>query len=505
MSKLVEMKNISKSFFGVEVLHEINFDLEPGEVVALCGENGAGKSTLMKILAAVYTCDQGEILVDGQQVAKNATTMDMANMGVSMIHQELNLMDHLTVAQNIFLTREVKGKNGLIDHHKMNVEARKLLDMLGQTDINEKEYVRNLKIAQKQMVEIAKAVSFDVKVLIMDEPTSMLTTRETTILFDLIRRLASEGMGIVYISHRLAEIKEVCDKVTILRDGGFIATKNVSEISEQEIANLMVGREVTYKAAGNFTGDPDDVLLEVKNVSDDFLQDLSFKVRRGEILGFSGLVGAGRSELMEFIFGIRKCDSGEVYVNGKRADIRAPKDAIRYGLGFATEDRRKTGLLLGRNIKENVNLIDHIKTKGQWLHNAEMTANTARLIEELNIRCYSQEQYVSNLSGGNQQKVVFSKWLLAEPDVLILDEPTRGIDVGARAEIYDIIEKLADSGKAIVIVSSDLTEILSVCQRVIVMHEGKITGELQSEDCTEERIMQYATNVASDKEGEKTA
>ena len=311
MSKLVEMKNISKSFFGVEVLHEINFDLEPGEVVALCGENGAGKSTLMKILAAVYTCDQGEILVDGQQVAKNATTMDMANMGVSMIHQELNLMDHLTVAQNIFLTREVKGKNGLIDHHKMNVEARKLLDMLGQTDINEKEYVRNLKIAQKQMVEIAKAVSFDVKVLIMDEPTSMLTTRETTILFDLIRRLASEGMGIVYISHRLAEIKEVCDKVTILRDGGFIATKNVSEISEQEIANLMVGREVTYKAAGNFTGDPDDVLLEVKNVSDDFLQDLSFKVRRGEILGFSGLVGAGRSELMEFIFGIRKCDSGE--------------------------------------------------------------------------------------------------------------------------------------------------------------------------------------------------
>ncbi|MBR2562672.1 MAG: sugar ABC transporter ATP-binding protein, partial [Eubacterium sp.] len=316
MSKLVEMKNIYKSFFGVEVLHDVNFELNSGEVVALCGENGAGKSTLMKILAAVYDSDKGEVFVNGNPMPKNATTLDMAGMGVSMIHQELNLMDHLTVAQNIFLTREIMGKNGLIDHHKMNVEARKLLDMLGQNEIDEKEYVRNLKIAQKQMVEIAKAVSFDVKVLIMDEPTSMLTSRETTILFDLIRRLASEGMGIVYISHRLAEIKEVCDKVTILRDGSLIATKKVSEISEQEIANLMVGREVTYKKAGNFKGDPNDVLLEVQNVSDSFLKDLSFKVRRGEILGFSGLVGAGRSELMEFIFGIRKCQSGKILVEG---------------------------------------------------------------------------------------------------------------------------------------------------------------------------------------------
>ncbi len=505
MSKLVEMKNIYKSFFGVEVLHDVNFEVDPGEVVALCGENGAGKSTLMKILAAVYTCDSGEVLVGGNPAPKNATTLDMAGMGVSMIHQELNLMDHLTVAQNIFLTREIMGKNGLIDHRQMNVEAKKLLDMLGQSDIDPKEYVRNLKIAQKQMVEIAKAVSFDVKVLIMDEPTSMLTTRETTILFNLIRRLASEGMGIVYISHRLAEIKEVCDKVTILRDGNFIATKNVAEISEQEIANLMVGREVTYKVAGNFKGDPDDVLLEVKNVSDDFLQNLSFKVRRGEILGFSGLVGAGRSELMEFVFGIRKCKTGEIFVRGNKEVIRSPKDAIRLGLGFATEDRRQTGLLLRRSIRENINLIDHIRKPGNWLHAAEMADNTSRLIKELNIKCYSQDQYASDLSGGNQQKVVFSKWLLAEPEILILDEPTRGIDVGARAEIYDIIEKLADSGKAVVIVSSDLTEVLSVCQRVIIMHEGRITGELESEECTEEVIMQYATNVAAAKEGEKTA
>ena len=505
MSKLVEMKNIYKSFFGVEVLHDVNFVLDPGEVVALCGENGAGKSTLMKILAAVYTCDSGDVLVEGKPVPKNATTLDMAGMGVSMIHQELNLMDHLTVAQNIFLTREIKGAGGLIDHHQMNVEAKKLLDMLGQSDIDPKEYVRNLKIAQKQMVEIAKAVSFDVKVLIMDEPTSMLTSRETTILFNLIRRLASEGMGIVYISHRLAEIKEVCDKVTILRDGNFIATKNVAEITEQEIANLMVGREVTYKVAGNFKGDPDDVLLEVKNVSDGFLNDLSFRVRRGEILGFSGLVGAGRSELMEFVFGIRKCRTGEIYVRGKKVTIRSPKDAIRLGLGFATEDRRETGLLLRRNIRENINLIDHIRKPGNWLHAAEMVSNTQRLIQELNIKCYSQEQYASDLSGGTQQKVVFSKWLLAEPEILILDEPTRGIDVGARAEIYDIIEKLAESGKAIVIVSSDLTEVLSVCQRVIIMHEGRITGELESEECTEEGIMQYATNVAAAKEGEKTA
>ncbi|MBQ6370750.1 MAG: sugar ABC transporter ATP-binding protein, partial [Firmicutes bacterium] len=307
------------------------------------------------------------------------------------------------------------------------------------------------------------------------------------------------------ISHRLAEIKEVCDKVTILRDGNFIATKNVAEISEQEIANLMVGREVTYKVAGNFKGDPDDVLLEVKNVSDDFLQNLSFRVRRGEILGFSGLVGAGRSELMEFVFGIRKCRTGEIFVRGNKVTIRSPKDAIRLGLGFATEDRRQTGLLLRRNIRENINLIDHIRKPGNWLHMAEMVDNTSRLIEELNIKCYSQDQYASDLSGGNQQKVVFSKWLLAEPEILILDEPTRGIDVGARAEIYDIIEKLAESGKAIVIVSSDLTEVLSVCQRVIIMHEGRITGELESEECTEEAIMQYATNVAAAKEGEKTA
>ncbi len=505
MSKLVEMKNIYKSFFGVEVLHDVNFELNAGEVVALCGENGAGKSTLMKILAAVYDSDKGEVFVNGNPMPKNATTLDMAGMGVSMIHQELNLMDHLTVAQNIFLTREIMGKNGLIDHHKMNVEARKLLDMLGQNEIDEKEYVRNLKIAQKQMVEIAKAVSFDVKVLIMDEPTSMLTSRETTILFDLIRRLASEGMGIVYISHRLAEIKEVCDKVTILRDGSLIATKEVAEISEQEIANLMVGREVTYRKAGNFKGDPNDVLLEVQNVSDSFLKDLSFKVRRGEILGFSGLVGAGRSELMEFIFGIRKCQSGKILVEGKEVVIHSPKDAIQHGLGFATEDRRQTGLLMGRSIKENINLIEQIKTPGQWIYASKMSSNAKRLIEELNIKCYSQEQYASNLSGGNQQKVVFGKWLLAEPEVLILDEPTRGIDVGARAEIYEIIEKLAEGGKAIIIVSSDLTEILSVCQRVIVMHEGKITGMLNSDECTEESIMQYATNVAAEKEGEKTA
>lgn len=497
MSKLVEMKNIYKSFFGVEVLHDVNFELDSGEVLALCGENGAGKSTLMKILAAVYDSDGGDIFLEGGIVPKNATTLDMAGKGVSMIHQELNLMDHLTVAQNIFLTREIKGKGGLIDHRQMNVEAQKLLEMLGQNDIDPREYVRNLKIAQKQMVEIAKAVSFDVKVLIMDEPTSMLTSRETTILFDLIRRLASEGLGIVYISHRLAEIKQVCDKVTILRDGSFIATKNVAEISEQEIANLMVGREVTYKTAGNFKGDPDDVLLEVKNVSDDFLKDVSFRVRRGEILGFSGLVGAGRSEVMEYIFGLRKCQTGEVFVEGKKVQIQSPKDAVKFGLGFATEDRRKTGLLMGRSIKENINLIEQIKNPGQWIYSARMAANAKRLIDELNIKCYSAEQYASNLSGGNQQKVVFGKWLLAGPDVLILDEPTRGIDVGARAEIYEIIEGLAESGKAIVIVSSDLTEILSVCQRVIVMHEGKITGELESDECTEESIMQYATNVAS--------
>jgi len=488
---------MSKSFFGVEVLSKVDFSIERGEVMGLCGENGAGKSTLMKILAAVYLDDGGEIFLDGSELdARRRTPLDMQRMGVSMIHQELNLMEYLTVAQNIFLTREPITKMGLVDTKKMNDEAQKLLTMLGQS-ISPTEQVSNLRIAQKQMVEIAKAISFNVKVIIMDEPTAMLTQKETTILFDLIRRLSKEGLGIIYISHRLKEIKEICDRLTILRDGTLVTVTNVSDVTEQEIANLMVGREVGSSIASDYTGEEDDVTVEVRGVTDVFLKDVSFKARRGEIVGFSGLVGAGRTELMEFLFGIRKSEKGEVLLNGKPATIARPQAAIRQSIGFATEDRQKTGLFLIRSIRENVNIISQVKNRGGWNNTVKRGQNTAKMIEQLNIKCRAQTQLAGNLSGGNQQKIVLAKWLLVDSDILVLDEPTRGIDVGAREEIYNIINGLASEGKTIIIVSSDLTEVLSICQRVIVMHEGKVMAELTHDDRNEEDIMRYASGVSS--------
>ncbi len=496
MANLLEMKNISKSFYGVKVLSEVNFSLDHGEVVALCGENGAGKSTLMKILAAVYKSDSGDIYLNGEHLSPNLQTLDMQQRGVSMIHQELNLMEHLTVAQNIFLTREPKSKSGLINFKKMNADAKELLVSLGQNNISPTAMISTLKTAQKQMVEIAKAISFNVKILIMDEPTAMLTLKETEILFNLIRRLAKQDIGIIYISHRLKEIKEVCDRVTILRDGTFIVTKKVSEVTEQQIANYMVGREVSVSRATDYTGDVNDVVLEVRHVTDSLLKDVNFKVSRGEILGFSGLVGSGRSELMEYIFGIRKVKTGELYLNGKRITNKVPASAIKKGIGFVTEDRQKTGVVIKRNIKENICLIDQVKNKGFFIRSTKQKSNTADMIERLNIRCAGHHQLVSNLSGGNQQKIVLAKWLLVDSDILILDEPTRGIDIGAREEIYKIIHEISESGKTIIIVSSDLTEVLNICQRVIVMHEGSIKAELTHSDRTEETIMSYATNAS---------
>ena len=497
MASLVEMKQISKSFFGVEVLSKIDFQIESGEVMGLCGENGAGKSTLMKILSAVYDCDGGDIYLNGEQLdLQHRTPLDMQKMGVSMVHQELNLMDYLTVAQNIFLTREPLTKVGLIDFKTMNDEAVKLLTMLGQ-NISPTEKVSNLRIAQKQMVEIAKAISFNVKVIIMDEPTAMLTQKETDVLFGLIRRLSEEGIGVIYISHRLKEIKEVCDRVTVLRDGMLVAVKEVTEVSENDLASLMVGREVKFSRAGDYAGDEDDVTVEVRNVSDSFLKDVSFKARRGEIVGFSGLIGAGRTELMEFLFGIRKSERGEVLLRGNSIAIMQPQDAIKKGIGFATEDRQQSGLFLIRDICENVNIISQIKDKGFWNYAAKRSQNTDRMIRRLNIKCQSQTQMAGNLSGGNQQKIVLAKWLLVDSDILVLDEPTRGIDVGAREEIYSIINELAASGKTIIIVSSDLTEVLNICHRVIVMHEGAFKAELTREDRNEEGIMRYAADATS--------
>ena len=345
------------------------------------------------------------------------------------------------------------------------------------------------------MVEIAKAISFDVKVLIMDEPTSVLTMKDTQVLFRLIKKLAARGIGIVYITHRLGEIKEIADRVVVLRDGEFVASKKIEEVSERVIAKLMVGREISQSIAGNFKGSADDIAVEMRNVNSGILRGISFRVSKGEIVGFSGLIGAGRSELMEVLFGFRKCQSGEVLLNGKPVTIRSARAAIAHGMAFSTEDRKETGLILCRGMSENMEYIRQVKTKGLLNNPRQANIRSVRMIDRLNIRCISPKQLVKNLSGGNQQKVVLAKWLEVNPDIFIVDEPTRGIDVGARAEIYRIINDLAKEGKTVLVVSSDLTEVLSICQRIIVMHEGKITGEFIGNDRTEENIMNCAANV----------
>jgi ribose transport system ATP-binding protein len=493
METILKMKEIRKSFFGVEVLHGQDFEVARGEVVALCGENGAGKSTLMKILAGVYTYDSGEIEYKNKKLSPGITPLEVQNLGISMIHQELNLLEDLTVAQNIFLCREPRNRLGLIDYKKMNNDAEVLLKRLGEK-INPSKKVHELKIAQKQMVEIAKAISFNVELLIMDEPTSVLTSKETEILFNLIRNLSKEGVATVYISHRLKEIVDLCETVSVLRDGCFVTKRRVSEVTVKDIATLMVGREVKESMTSDYSGSG-EVVLETKNISDSMLKDISFSLRKGEILGFSGLVGAGRSELMEVIFGIRKPDSGKVYIQGKPVTIKNPIDAIKSTIGFVTEDRKDTGLVLGRDILDNINYEYWLKRRGLFRNNLESTRRAESGISKLGIRCTGHGQQVSNLSGGNQQKVVLGKWLIADAKILILDEPTRGVDVGARQEIYKVINELSKSGISIIIVSSDLPEIMSICQRVLVMHEGRLTGALDNSEMTEAKIMYYATNV----------
>lgn len=494
MSTRLSMQGIRKSFFGVEVLHGVDFVVERGQIMGLCGENGAGKSTLMKILAGIYAQDSGSIQLNGETIQRYASPLEMQRLGVSMIHQELNLLNELTVAQNIFLCREPTRRSGLIDYKKMNAEAASVLERLGEK-IDPRRRVGDLKIAQKQMVEIAKAISFNVNLLIMDEPTSMLTGKETQVLFNLIASLSAQGIAVVYISHRLKEIIDVCHDVTVLRDGAIVAVRKVSEMRAHDIATMMVGREIKDERAEDFLGDPDAVMLEVRGVSDDLLKDVAFSVRKGEILGFSGLVGAGRSELMEVIFGLREPRAGEVLVEGRPVTVRSAMDAIRSDLGFVTEDRKETGLVLCRDITENANYVFWRKTKGFFKNRKASAENAQRMISRLSIRCTDSGQPVSSLSGGNQQKVALAKWLLSGAKVLVLDEPTRGVDVGARQEIYRIIRELAAEGVAVIVVSSDLVEVINICQRVVIMHEGRVTGELRASALSEEKIMYYATDV----------
>ncbi|HEV8696096.1 MAG TPA: sugar ABC transporter ATP-binding protein [Candidatus Limnocylindrales bacterium] len=495
---LVEMTEITKDFPGVHALSDARFELRPGEVHALVGENGAGKSTLMKILAGIYDPDAGLIRYKGAevQIPNPRTARDL---GISMIHQELNLMPHLTVAQNIFLGREPRGRpRFLVDDRRLNRQTAELIGHL-HLKLDPRARVGDLKIAQQQMVEIAKALSLNAEVLVMDEPTAALTETEIEELFRIIRELRASGVGIVHISHRLEELKQISDRVTVMRDGHYIATLETAEASIPAIINMMVGRTI-YEEAPEIPQRSGDVVLEVRGLTRGrMVRNVSFALHRGEILGVAGLVGAGRTEVVRAIFGADRLETGEIYVHGRRVEIRSPADAVKLGIGYLSEDRKRFGLALGMDVETNIVLAALRKFLSSFGRiNTRLTrAAAAKRVTDLGIKTPSIRQRVRNLSGGTQQKVVVGKWLTADTEILIFDEPTRGIDVGAKNEIYHLLNQLVREGKSIIMISSELPEIIRMSHRIIVMCEGRLTGELSGAGATQEAIMTFATQRAS--------
>ena len=494
---LVEMTGISKSFPGVNALENARFDLLPGEVHALVGENGAGKSTLMKVLAGIYRRDAGTILVNGRE--EEITSPHAAqSLGISIIHQELNLMYHLTVAQNIFIGREPR-RGFLLDEGALNTKARRLFDDL-HLKLDPRTRVGTLAVAQQQMVEIAKALSYNSDVLIMDEPTAALTDTEIEELFRIIRHLRDQGKGIVHISHRLEELRQISNRITVMRDGRYIATVNTAEAEIQQIISMMVGRTV-FEATPELPEKRDPtVVLEVKGLNRGRqVRDISFELHRGEILGVAGLVGAGRTEVMRAIFAADRPDSGTVLVKGQPVSIRTPQDAVGHGIAYLSEDRKRYGLALSMDVEVNTVLasLRRFASRLGWVRAGATRAQALKLVDQLAIKTPGIGQRVKNLSGGNQQKVVIAKWLTADTDILIFDEPTRGIDVGAKSEIYRLLNDLAKQGKSIIMISSELPEVLRMSHRILVMCEGRITGELSAAEATQERIMTLATQRES--------
>lgn len=490
---ILSMKGITKSFSGVAALKNAALDLKAGEVVALMGENGAGKSTLMKILTGIYSKDSGEIQYMGQEVCFKGPA-ESEEAGISIVHQELNMMNDLTVAQNLFIGRE--EMNGfLIDDKKMNEKARELFKVL-KIDINPAEKIGNLTVGKQQMVEIAKAISSKAKVIIFDEPTAALTDSEIEELFKVIRDLKKQGTGMVYISHRMDEINVISDRVIVMRDGEYVGTLITKECSKDDIIKLMVGRAIfgEPKTASNVAKDA-PVVLKCENLNrGKAVKDVSFELRKGEILGFSGLMGAGRTEVARLIFGADKKDSGKIFINGKEITINTPEDAVAHGIGYLSEDRKRYGLIVDKSVEENTvisSLNDFVK--GFFIDKAKSKEVSKKYVESLKTKTPSVSQLVKKLSGGNQQKVVIAKWLVRNSDILIFDEPTRGIDVGAKSEIYALMEKLAKEGKSIIMISSELPEVLRMSDRVIVMCEGRITGILDIAEANQEVIMQSAT------------
>ena len=491
---LVLMQGIEKSFPGVHALSQCQFELRAGEVHALVGENGAGKSTLMKVLTGIYAKDAGRIFYKGKEVVIPNPRAGL-HLGISMIHQELNLMPHLTVAQNIFIGREPRQGKFILKEKEINEQTQQLLDMM-HLKIDPRAKVSDLTVAKQQMVEIAKALSFNSEVLIMDEPTAALTDSEIEELFRIIRQLRDKGVGVIHISHRLEELKQISDRITVMRDGRYIATVETQEATIDQIISMMVGRTI-YEATPEVPENPsEEVVLEVKNLNrGNVIKDVNFNLKKGEILGFAGLVGAGRTEVARAIFGADHVDSGEFYVQGKRVPIRSPGDAVRHGIGYLSEDRKRYGLTLGMDVETNIVLATFKKFLGYlgWVNGTSTRSTAAHFTQALAIKTPSLQQKVKNLSGGNQQKVVIGKWLTADTNILIFDEPTRGIDVGAKSEIYKLLNDLARQGKSIIMISSELPEILRMSHRIIVMCEGHITGELSSAEATQEKIMRYAT------------
>ncbi|TCT26515.1 ribose ABC transporter ATP-binding protein [Melghiribacillus thermohalophilus] len=489
---LVEMKGISKSFNGNQVLKKVNLDVYPGEVLALVGENGAGKSTLMKILTGIYSRDEGEIFVKGKEVSfKDAN--ESKQSGVAIIHQELNIIPHLSVMENMFLGRELTfGKSGVLQTKGMRQKTLEYLEQLG-VSIDPDEQAGNLSVGQQQMIEIAKAISTNAEIIIMDEPTAALTERETRMLFDIIHHLKNRGVGIVYISHRMEEIFEICSRITVLRDGEYIGTRRVDETDVDEIIRMMVGRKLgnmfpeRRQTRGNER-------LKVENLSGDQFDHIHFEVYEGEILGIAGLMGAGRSEIVEALFGARPKHSGNVYIDGKEVKIKSPYDAIQAGIGFVTEDRKQEGLVLGMSVRENFTLTNLRDISSHAIVSSKKEKSFVQsMIDKFKVKTSSMEQEVKSLSGGNQQKIVIGKWLGINPKILILDEPTRGVDVGAKKEIYQIMNQLTEQGVAIIMISSELPEVLGMSDRILVIHEGKVASVFNRKEANQEKIMHAAT------------
>ena len=491
---ILEMKNIDKRFSGVHALKSVNLELRKGEVHALMGENGAGKSTLMKVLCGIYKRDGGDVVLFGKEVNFH-NIKDSQEAGIGIIHQELNMMNHLTVAQNIYIGREPM-KNGIyIDDKQMEKDAQELFDRIG-VNIDPSAILGTLTVGKQQMVEIAKAISRNSKILILDEPTAALTQVEVEELFKIMNDLREKGIGMIYISHRMDEINRISDRITVMRDGEYVGTLITKDTTKDEIVKMMVGR-VIYGDKKEESTVPDDapVVLEVKNLNrGKEIKDVSFTLRRGEILGFSGLMGAGRTEVARAIYGADKPDSGEIFINGKKVRNKTPEEAVKNGICYLSEDRKRYGLLLDKSVAENSvlsNLNDYIKCG--WINDAKIEEAATKENAKLKTKTPSMQQILRNLSGGNQQKVIIARWLLKNSDIFIFDEPTRGIDIGAKSEMYTLMEELASQGKSVIMISSELAEIQRLSDRVIVMCEGRITGELDIKDATQEKIMAYAT------------